>query len=71
MMMAMRKPSRSAVDWLTLGPEPYMATCKRCGARIDKPPLPATMGAVVKYLAYAEEAHRHCKPNVLDKEGAI
>ena len=65
--MQRTKPNRSAVDWLTLGPEPYMATCRRCGARIEKPPLPATIGTVVKYLAYVEEAHRHCKSNALDK----
>jgi len=48
------------VHWVTLGPEPYLATCSRCGAREPRPELPAAADAVVLYLRYVVARHRLC-----------
>lgn len=52
------------VRWLHVGPDPYLATCERCGKHVDKPPLPAPADAFVAYLRYAEKLHAHCKAEV-------
>ena len=49
------------ITWVTIGPEPHLAQCQRCGETIAKPPLPTPLPAAVKYMEYAIEAHRHCK----------
>jgi len=52
---------KKQVNWVTMGPEPYLATCVRCGGHIDKPKLPLPVAAFVKYSEYAIELHRHCE----------
>jgi hypothetical protein len=49
------------ITWVTMGPDPYFATCNRCGKHVDKPPLPMSISAFCKYNAYALELHRNCK----------
>lgn len=48
-------------SWVTMGPDPYLATCQRCGQHIANPPLPTPLDAFVKYLRYAIAAHKLCK----------
>ena len=47
-------------EWVKMGPEPYLATCERCGETVEKPRLPTPLRAFVKYLEYAIEEHRLC-----------
>ena len=55
---------KKRISWVKLGPDPYLATCERCGGTIDKPPLPTPIPAFVKYCEYATEAHRLCQEPV-------
>jgi hypothetical protein len=52
------------VDWVFMGPEPYLATCRRCGEHVAKPPMPTPLDAAIKYFEYASEAHKFCKEAV-------
>lgn len=58
------------ITWLKVGPEPHLATCERCGGTVAKPPLPTPVSALVKYVRYAEEAHRYCRPELTREGGA-
>ena len=49
------------VSWVVVGPEPYFATCKRCGATISKPSLPWWIDAFLSYMQYASDLHANCK----------
>ena len=51
---------RGGVPWVVGGPDPYLATCERCGVREPKPQLPAPADAVVLYLRWVIEKHRLC-----------
>jgi hypothetical protein len=50
------------ITWVVCGPDPYLATCQRCGQHVAKPPLPAPIDAFIRYLQYACELHRYCQP---------
>lgn len=39
-----------------------LATCSRCDARITFPPLPLTVAALTRYLAWITEQHKTCNP---------
>lgn len=52
---------KQTVEWVTMGPSPHFATCKRCGEHVEPPKLPMPIRAFVKYLDYALELHRHCR----------
>lgn len=52
-----RKPR---VPWVEVGPEPYLATCQRCGGAVLKPELPVSVDGFVAYCRYAEELHAGC-----------
>lgn len=50
------------VDWVVMGPEPYLGHCERCGENIEKPKLPAPLAMAVAWMKAAVELHRDCKP---------
>jgi hypothetical protein len=52
---------KAAVSWVFVGPEPHMATCRRCGKHEPKPELPTSFEAAIKYLEYITEKHRYCE----------
>lgn len=52
---------KQRVTWVTMGPDPYFATCNRCGEHIDAPKLPMPLKAFVKYGEYIAERHRYCE----------
>jgi len=52
---------RRIAPWLIMGPDPYLATCKRCGKQEAKPELPCPVDALVRYGEYLSERHRYCK----------
>ena len=70
-VVAGRAVRRAVVSWVVLGPEPYLATCQRCGALEPKPELPASVDAVVLYLRYVMERHRYCGALVAGREGSL
>jgi hypothetical protein len=49
------------VLWVVVGPEPYLATCERCGKHEPKPEFPTTVGAFIAYFKYVMEKHRYCQ----------
>ena len=50
-----------AVPWVTLGPDPALATCQRCDQTEDMPELPLSVDAFVAYMAFVlEKHHRGC-----------
>lgn len=51
---------RSKVTWVTLGPEPYLATCQRCGGHADRPQLPMKLDSFVGVLDGVLATHEHC-----------
>lgn len=53
--------AKTKVTWLTLGPEPHMAMCQRCGYCEPKPDLPLSIDAF-KYCEYITAKHEHCLP---------
>jgi hypothetical protein len=55
---------RTKAGWVTVGPEPHLATCQRCGGTVAKPELPIPLGAAVKYFEYAVALHAHCRLEV-------
>lgn len=50
-----------AVAWVTCGPEPYLATCQRCGGHVAKPDLPVALQGFVMLLKAAAAMHRNCR----------
>jgi len=52
---------KDTVPWVTIGPEPYLATCARCGKQESKPELPTPVEAALKYFGYIIEKHRYCE----------
>lgn len=48
------------VSWVVLGPEPYLATCLRCGVREPRPPMPLVIDYAVAWIRVALERHAHC-----------
>jgi len=53
--------TKSRCPWLFLGPEPYYATCGRCGKQEPMPELPVPVTAFIKFSEYVIERHRLCK----------
>ena len=49
-------------DWVTVGPEPYLATCMRCGWTLPKPPYPLQVEVVLGYMRGFIKAHADCPP---------
>lgn len=45
---------------LLVGPEPYLATCGRCGARLPMPEMPMKMSAFMRLLKGALNEHVVC-----------
>lgn len=56
-----RKARAKKVEWLVMGPAPWLATCNRCGDHVENPPMPASMEAVLAYINYAVLAHAGCR----------
>lgn len=56
----MPRKKRELVTWVTMGPEPHLATCHRCGQTIPKPPLPLSIQKFVAYMRATEGAHSEC-----------
>lgn len=54
-----RRPKRG-IWWVSMGPEPYMATCQRCGKHEPKPELPVGLSAFETYIEYVSKRHAHC-----------
>jgi hypothetical protein len=51
-----------AIDWVRLGPFPYLATCHRCGAHEPNPAEEVIqLRAFVAHLRAVVEKHRHCR----------
>ena len=55
---------KTPIDWLLCGPDPWLATCERCGKHEEKPPMGISLTAFVKYMRYVEELHRHCPADI-------
>lgn len=53
---------KPAVDWVVLGPDPFLATCERCGRTEEKPELPLLVDAFVKYIEFIVAKHARCTP---------
>mgnify|MGYP000880867382 CR=1 FL=1 len=53
-------PEDEGAPWVTIGPEPYLATCARCGLVEPKPDLPLSMDAFGAYLTFVTVKHRGC-----------
>jgi hypothetical protein len=66
LMPRRRKPS---VPWLIVGPDPFFATCERCGKREPKPELPIPLDAAVLFMRYLVAKHRNCQPGAGDRKG--
>lgn len=49
-----------AVDWIIVGPEPYLANCQRCGAHVAKPELPVSIDEFLRLLRAVEREHSAC-----------
>lgn len=45
---------------LLVGPEPYLATCERCGARLPMPDMPMKLTAFIGLLKSALNEHAVC-----------
>lgn len=45
---------------LLVGPEPYLATCERCGARLPMPDMPMKMSGFIRLLKSALNEHAVC-----------
>lgn len=60
-MTATKRTRKPPLHWVTMGPEPHLVTCQRCGGHVPKPPLPVPMKAFLAYMTYAGESHRECK----------
>lgn len=45
---------------LMVGPEPYLATCGRCGARLPMPEMPMKMQVFIGLLKSAVSEHAVC-----------
>lgn len=58
----MVKARQRGVYWLTVGPEPYLVTCQRCGKREVPPELPTPLAAAILYMQHLVAKHRHCQP---------
>jgi hypothetical protein len=48
------------VDWVYLGPSPWLATCDRCEGRIEMPAFGITLDSFVRYLRLALNDHASC-----------
>ncbi|MCX6023329.1 MAG: hypothetical protein NTZ05_16695 [Chloroflexi bacterium] len=46
---------------LFLGPDPWLATCRGCGAKVDQPPMGISVKQFVQYCKEAEAAHAECE----------
>jgi hypothetical protein len=55
------KTLQKRVTWVTMGPEPHLATCGGCGETEPKPALPCPLGAVVHYMTYVLARHEFCR----------
>jgi hypothetical protein len=51
---------RKIPRWIRMGPEPYFATCERCGKQEPMPELPIPVDALLRYGDYVGEKHRLC-----------
>ena len=54
----MKRPN---VPWLTMGPDPHLASCARCGRTVPQPPLPMDMRAFVRYMDAFGLEHADCQ----------
>ena len=48
-------------DWLIVGPEPYLATCERCGLHVLMPPMRMTITTLIGFLERSIAQHSACK----------
>ncbi len=55
-----RKPRQPKAYWLTMGPEPWLATCGGCGQHIQKPPMPLPFESFNKLLKAYVDVHSVC-----------
>jgi hypothetical protein len=51
---------KRGIYWVTIGPEPHMATCQRCGRHEPPPETPTPLRAAILYMRYVAEKHRWC-----------
>jgi hypothetical protein len=51
---------KRGIYWVTIGPDPYMATCQRCGNHERPPELPIPLTAFVQYCRYVQAKHQYC-----------
>lgn len=58
--MITKRKRVARITWVTLGPEPYLATCKRCGRREPKPNLPMLLDTLPGYLESIALTHELC-----------
>jgi hypothetical protein len=52
---------RKKVTWVIMGPEPYFATCQRCGKQEPMPELPMPLDAFPKFCEYVVAKHQFCR----------
>ena len=60
--MTSSRALRRKVKWVKLGPDPWLATCGRCGEHERKPRMPTPVDALIRYLDAALAAHEFCRP---------
>lgn len=56
--MAKKQPD---VDWVGMGPMPYLGTCRRCGGTLPMPPTGIAVREFVAQIRAGLEAHRGCQ----------
>lgn len=49
-------------EWVTLGPEPHLCTCTRCGGTCAKPTMPCSITQFVAWTDAFVNDHANCKP---------
>lgn len=52
-------------EWITMGPEPWLATCGRCGVRIKKPELPMNLAEFIRRLRVVADLHSGCRERLV------
>lgn len=58
--MSARKPRETRAPWVTMGPDPWFATCQRCGTHERQPELPLPIPAFVAYADFVIAKHEGC-----------
>lgn len=55
-----RRPPLRALSWIVMGPEPWLASCLRCGDVLRSPKMPVEIGPLARFLKAWADIHRDC-----------